>query len=36
MSRVLPATILIVDDEFQNPKLLQTLLRSEGHVTTSV
>jgi diguanylate cyclase (GGDEF)-like protein/PAS domain S-box-containing protein len=28
-----PATILIVDDERQNCKLLETLLRSEGYVT---
>ncbi len=31
-----PASILIVDDEIQNRKLLQTMLRPEGYVTHSV
>jgi diguanylate cyclase (GGDEF)-like protein/PAS domain S-box-containing protein len=31
-----PATILIVDDEVQNRKLLETLLRPEGYLTISV
>ncbi|MDB5875149.1 MAG: domain S-box protein [Ramlibacter sp.] len=30
-----PATILIVDDEIQNRKLLETLLRPEGYITKS-
>ncbi len=30
-----PATILIVDDEIQNRKLLEVLLRSEGYLTLS-
>ncbi len=32
----LPATILIVDDEIQNCKLLDTLLRHEGYLAISV
>ena len=35
MTRVDPASILIVDDEPKNRKLLETLLRAEGYVTTS-
>jgi diguanylate cyclase (GGDEF)-like protein/PAS domain S-box-containing protein len=31
-----PATILIVDDEVQNRKLLETLLRPEGYATVAV
>ena len=34
MTRVDPARILIVDDEAKNRKLLETLLRAEGYVTT--
>ena len=35
MTRLDPASILIVDDEPQNLKLLETLLQSEGYTTTS-
>ena len=31
-----PVTILIVDDELQNRRLLETQLRPEGYVTVSV
>jgi diguanylate cyclase (GGDEF)-like protein/PAS domain S-box-containing protein len=36
MSSPPPATILIVDDEIQNRKLLETLLKPEGYLTVSV
>jgi DNA-binding response OmpR family regulator len=36
MAQVDPARLLIVDDEAKNRKLLETLLRAEGYVTTSV
>ncbi len=35
MTPVDPASILIVDDELKNRKLLEALLRSEGYVTTT-
>ena len=36
MTNLDPATILIVDDELQNRRLLEALLRSEGYLTVSV
>jgi putative two-component system response regulator len=33
MNKLKPATILIVDDEARNVKLLETLLHAEGHAT---
>src|SRR6185436_4320416 len=36
MSSPPPASILIVDDEIQNRRLLEALLKPEGYVTRSV